>query len=187
MQVSGYMFPIKELANKTEAIFLPLISCWGWGTWRRAWQYFDPNAIGWEVLKIDNAMRSRFNFDQAYDYFEMLKAQMSGVIDSWAIRWHWSVFKNNGYVLYPPISHVDNIGLDGSGTHGSLTGGKFKQRAKNVLTSAEDFPVCVSTNPDTLKSIQSYVRGSNYKLLFLTSKNIKTIASRLRLMLKNSS
>jgi hypothetical protein len=184
MQVSGYMFPIKEIASQTEAIFLPLISCWGWGTWHRAWQYFDPDAIGWEVLKTDSAMRSRFNLDQAYDYFEMIKTQMSGGADSWAIRWYWSVFRNNGYILYPPISHVDNIGLDGSGTHGSLTGEKFKQIDKNILTNIEDFPVRIHTNSHTLKLIQSSVRGSDLKIIFFINKSIKMVAKFRKLIIK---
>ena len=36
MQVSGYMFP-GTFNSSAEALFLPLISCWGWGTWKRAW------------------------------------------------------------------------------------------------------------------------------------------------------
>jgi hypothetical protein len=177
MQVSGYMFPVKEFVNRTEAIFLPCTSSWGWGTWTRAWQYFDSEATGWEVLKTDKAMRSRFNLDQAYDYFEMLKAQMSGTADSWAIRWYWSVFKNNGYVVYPPISHVDNIGLDGSGTHGHglWAGQKFKQVTKNTLTTIEDFSVDIMLSLDAFKLVQTSIRGNNSKLSFWINNKIGKI------------
>jgi len=117
MQVSGHMFPVPEFANRTEALFLPFVTSWGWGTWKRAWDYFDAEADGWEVLQTDKKMQERFNLDGCFDYFQMLKQQMSGEIDSWAIRWYWSVFKNNGFVVYPPTSYVNNIGFDGSGTH----------------------------------------------------------------------
>ncbi|MEN9895268.1 MAG: hypothetical protein RIR97_1120, partial [Pseudomonadota bacterium] len=43
--------------------------------------------------------------------------QMQGKLDSWAIRWNWTVFKAGGRVVYPPVSYVENIGFDGSGTH----------------------------------------------------------------------
>lgn len=119
MQVSGYMFPIPELVTQTETLFLPFIYSWGWGTWQRAWNKFDLQATGWEVLKMDKNMRRNFNLDNNYDFFEMLNRQMSGQIDSWAVRWYWSVFKHNGCTVYPPISYITNIGLDGSGTHGS--------------------------------------------------------------------
>ena len=118
MHVSGYMFSIPEFLTRNEALFLPITTSWGWGTWKRAWDCFDPQASGWEVLKTDGDLQKRFNLDGAFDYSNMLKKQMSGKIDSWAIRWHWSIFKSNGINLFPPQSYVQNIGLDGSGTHG---------------------------------------------------------------------
>jgi hypothetical protein len=121
MQISGYMFPVSKLMNQNEALFLPFIYSWGWATWKRAWDQFDEKAVGWEKLKTDNNMRYRFDLDNSYGFFDMINRQMSGSqeIDSWDNRWYWSVFKNNGCVLYPPVSYVKNIGLDGTGTHGS--------------------------------------------------------------------
>ena len=49
----------------------------------------------------------------------MLERQLQGEVDSWAIRWHLSVFMRQGLVLYPGRSLVKNTGFDGSGTHGS--------------------------------------------------------------------
>src|SRR5258708_37373644 len=53
----------------------------------------------------------------AYDYFSMLEAQLQGKVDSWAIRWNLSVFMNDGLVLYPRKSLVENKGFDDSGVH----------------------------------------------------------------------
>ena len=47
--------------------------------------------------------------------------QMQGQLDSWAIRWNWTVFKADGLVLYPGHTLVENTGFDGSGTHCSNT------------------------------------------------------------------
>jgi hypothetical protein len=176
MQVSGYMFPVKEFANQTDAIFLPFTSSWGWATWRRAWQCFDPNATGWEVLKTDLAIRDKFNLDGAYDYFEMLSSQMSGGSDSWAIRWYWSVFKNNGYVLYPPISHIDNIGIDGSGTHGSFTGKGFK-KTKGIPYPylPEKFPIPIQIVANNYKLITNGIVKDNYNWRSIVKKVVLSI------------
>src|SRR5690606_5120794 len=40
--------------------------------------------------------------------------------NSWAIRWYASVFLNNGLVLYPSKSLVENIGHDGTGVHSNI-------------------------------------------------------------------
>lgn len=117
-QVSGYIFDVPELRAELTALFLPFTMSWGWATWKRAWDQFDPLVNGWEVLQTDKSLRRRFNLNGAYDYATMLERQMRGAIDSWAVRWYWTVFKANGLVLFPPVSLVRNTGFDGSGTHG---------------------------------------------------------------------
>ena len=118
MQISGYMFPI-SIAAETDAVFLPLTTSWGWATWQRAWQHFDPAARGHGALKDNVDMRNKFNLDGSYDYFGMLEQQMQGKIDSWAIRWYLSVWIRGGLTLFPLKTLVENIGFDGSGTHGA--------------------------------------------------------------------
>ena len=116
MQISAHMFPV-DVAVRDDAFFLPFISSWGWATWNRAWKKFDPLATGYAQLKTDTCRRRAFNMDGAYNYFSMLEAQLEGKIDSWAVRWNLSVFMNDGLVLYPRKSLVENTGFDGSGVH----------------------------------------------------------------------
>jgi len=119
IQVSGYMFPVSEEVSD-DALFLPLTTSWGWATWARAWQFFDPDAKGYSRIKTDLALRKQFNLNGAYDYFSMLEAQLQGRIDSWAIRWYLSTFLIHGLTLFPRQSLVMNMGFDGSGTHGEI-------------------------------------------------------------------
>ena len=120
MQVTGYMFPV-PLGGSNAALFLPLISCWGWATWKRAWDSFDSLSRDHAALQSDASRRRRFNLSDSYPYFEMLQRQVRGEVDSWGIRWYFSVFSRGGLVLWPPHSMVANIGFDGSGTHGYET------------------------------------------------------------------
>ena len=117
MQVSGHQFAVDSFSENDPALFLPFVSSWGWATWDRAWKQFDANATGWECLLNNRKMRKQFDIGGAYPYSSMLFGQMQGKLDSWAIRWNWSVFKAQGRVVYPPVSYVENIGFDGSGTH----------------------------------------------------------------------
>jgi GT2 family glycosyltransferase len=116
MQISGHMFPA-DIPAQTDAVFLPMTTSWGWATWQRAWQGFDPAAAGYETLKRDRTLRRRFNLDGSYNYFGMLEQQLRGEIDSWAIRWYLTVFLRGGLTLFPKKSLVENMGFDGSGTH----------------------------------------------------------------------
>ena len=118
-QVSGHMFDVPDFVQRREALLLPITTTWGWATWARAWKFFDPKANGWQALRQDHALCKRFNLNGSYDYSQMLERQMSRQIQSWGIRWYWSVFMRGGLSCFPPRSLVANIGMDGSGTHGS--------------------------------------------------------------------
>lgn len=120
MQVSGHMFDVPAIAGTHEALLLPMTTSWGWATWSRSWALFDPAATGWQQRFADDAAARRFNLDGAYDHLGMLRRQMRGVGDSWAIRWYYAVFVHGGLVLFPPQTLVANTGFDGSGTHDRL-------------------------------------------------------------------
>lgn len=117
--IHGYIYPINFSKITPEYFFIKGADCWGWATWRRAWKKFEKN--GQKLLdQIDkNQLKENFNFNNTYDYYQMLKKQIKGKNDSWAIRWYASAFLNNMYTLYPSKTFVKNIGIDGSGTHGS--------------------------------------------------------------------
>jgi hypothetical protein len=153
-QVSGYMFNVPELETAPSALFLPFTVSWGWATWKRSWDQFDPLATGWEALRGDKELRHRFNLDGVYDYATMLARQMEGMRDSWAIRWYWTVFRANGLVLFPPVSLVRNTGFDGSGTHGSGWLRRFS-KARSAFPSHEiELPESVNLDAD----LHAYVK-----------------------------
>jgi len=146
MQVSGYQFPLDPpLAQRS--VFLGFPTSWGWGTWARAWKYFDGGGAGYQALKADPNLRRQFDLDGSYPYFAMLERQLRGEIDSWAIRWHLSVFMRQGLVLYPGRSLIRNTGFDGSGTHGVSGAGFAEESVSGVATGDWEMPaVALDTN-----------------------------------------
>lgn len=113
--IHGYCYPVK--AKLPETFFIKGADCWGWATWKRAWSHFNPN--GTELLeKIkNNELTNSFDYNSSYPFTEMLQAQINGKNNSWAIRWHASIFLLSKLTLYPGKSLVHNIGNDSSGTH----------------------------------------------------------------------
>jgi hypothetical protein len=141
-QISGYMFDVPELKNTTSALFLPFTSSWGWATWKRAWDQFDPLASGWEALRTEKTLRQHFNLDGACDYTTMLERAMTKSSQGpWDVRWYWTVFKAKGLVLFPPISLVSNTGFDGSGTHGRGSLRRFSQARPTLPATDFDLPL----------------------------------------------
>ena len=159
MQVSGYMFPVAP-DESNRAAFLPLISCWGWGTWQRAWDAYDPDMKGYFTLEADRALRRRFNLDGAYNYFAMLRQQRAGKIDSWGVRWLLSVFMRNGLVLYPPQTLVENIGFDGSGTHG-VSLGESERGIEASSPPVPGAPTAVAVDVGVFEAVKRYLKQSH--------------------------
>lgn len=139
--VSGYMYNVPEFKDNQNQIFLPLISTWGWGTWSRAWKNFDVSASGYEILKTDKTLRKQFDCNGSYPFSRMLELQMNGKIDSWGIRWYWSIFKNNGLNCFPSNTLVLNNGFDATATHGRGFLTKFN---KSELPKTDDYHIQIS-------------------------------------------
>lgn len=169
MQISGHMFDVPSLKDEREAIFLPMITSWGWATWRRAWNLFDPSAAGWRERLNDPAEARRFNLDGMYDYARMLTRQMTGGVDSWAIRWYYAVFAHHGLVLFPPRTLVSNIGFDGTGTHGRLAIPAIQ--APLAAADSFDFPADIVESPLKAQVFQAinafHPSGTRQRLLAL--------------------
>ena len=117
ISIHGYFYPVKNTYQLPETFFLKGADCWGWGTWKRGWDEFEPD--GRNLLKEIRQKKAEkaFNYNSAFNYSKMLSDQVRGKNDSWAIRWYASAFLKNRLTLYPGKSLVQNIGIDQSGTH----------------------------------------------------------------------
>lgn len=113
--IHGYVYPVK--AALPETFFLRGGDCWGWATWKRAWNFFEPD--GRKLLSEikRNGLIRAFDLNNAYPYYRMLQKQVMGKNSSWAVRWHASLFLREMLTLYPGTSFVNNQGADDSGTH----------------------------------------------------------------------
>lgn len=111
-----------------DTFFIKFTGSWGWATWQRAWQYFNPDG---QAL-LDEMERRKlgytFDFNGKYRYVRMLRRQVEGKNNSWAIRWNATMFLRDMLSLNVGKSLVQNIGFDGSGTNcggGGLYGSKL--------------------------------------------------------------
>ena len=155
ISIYGYQYPVKK---KIEApFFLKGADCWGWATWKRGWDLFEANGklLLSELLRRN--LSKEFNFDNSYDFTSLLRAQVKGEVDSWAIRWYASAFLLNKLTLYPPVTLIKNIGFDGSGTHGDNINVDLNTMH---FDSFELKTVDISENKKNKKQIELFFKGS---------------------------
>ncbi len=152
--IHGYVYPVEE--SLPGCFFLRGADCWGWGTWRRAWSHFEED--GSILLKRlhSSGLERSFNLDGAMDFSRMLRDQIAGRNDSWAIRWHASCFLRGMFTLYPGVSLVENHGFDGSGRHSSGVAASWNGRSGERVT-VERIPV--EENPQARNIFGVYLRS----------------------------
>jgi hypothetical protein len=113
--IHGYVYPTQ--ASLPENFFMKGADCWGWGTWKRAWDLFEEDGSKLLEQLKNKGLVNEFDFGGSHSFSSLLRKQIEGKVDSWAIRWHASIFLQNMLTLYPGQSLVQNIGNDKSGTH----------------------------------------------------------------------
>jgi hypothetical protein len=136
ISIHGYVYPVKT--TLPETFFIKGADCWGWATWKRGWDLFEPDGIKLLADLESRKLMREFDFNGTFAYAQMLRDQISGRNNSWAIRWYASAFLRDKLTLYPGRSLVHNIGLDSSGVH---------------CESTTSFDVEISTKPVKLQKL----------------------------------
>jgi len=118
MHIGAYMYPLKS-ENLPQSFFFRAATSWGWATWARAWEHFEPN-IDTLIKQFDAKKKSAFAIDNTMNFWKQMQEFKKGKNNSWAIRWYASIFLKNGLTLNPAQSLVNNIGHDGTGVHSGI-------------------------------------------------------------------
>ena len=127
--ISAYTVPIKALKRyKKDVYMLRKGECWGWATWKNRWQNVDWEVTTFETYKKNKNMRKEFD-SIGYGFDSMLCEYMEGSLDAWAVRWCYHLYTKGLLTVYPRVSRVINVGLDGTGTHCSGRTRRYFHRA----------------------------------------------------------
>lgn len=119
--IAGYSPNINIPNSYSEEVYLTKRGCsWGWATWKNRWILNDWNIDDYDKFIKNKKLKIKFN-EVGNDMTLMLRDQMEGRINSWAIRWCYNQFKNNMWTVYPLKSYIDNIGNDLTGTHSAMS------------------------------------------------------------------
>jgi len=118
MHIGAYMYHLKD-HKLPQSFFYRAATSWGWATWDRAWQHFEPDI---DVLmgQFDGKKKAGFSIDHTMNFWKQMQDFKSGKNNSWAIRWYASIFLKGGLTLNPSQSLVNNIGHDGTGVHSGI-------------------------------------------------------------------
>ena len=115
--ISGYTPRLKAAETYDKGVYLSYRgSSWGWGTWKDRWDMVDWSVSDYNSFRLNPIENIRFCYG-GNDQPSMLRAQIKGKLDSWAIRWCYCQSRNRMYSVVPRLTLVSNEGFDGSGTN----------------------------------------------------------------------
>lgn len=159
MHIGAYMYPLKGGAAGEnclpETFFYRAATSWGWATWERAWNHFEPDID--KLMSQFNARKiNDFSIEGTMNFWKQIREFKAGKNNSWAIRWYASLFLKGGLTLNPSESLINNIGHDGSGVHSGVND------IYNVVVNHKPityFPEVIEENRDAYNYIRTFLKG----------------------------
>lgn len=176
--ISAYVPAVNHLLPET--FFLEYFQCWGWATWKRAWELLETDAR--PLLKGLRFKKTKFDVGGGCGNYGNLYCQKVGLVDSWYLRFYASLFLKGKLSLYPGRSLATNEGLDGSGTHcGSAMLSTYSTELSMMPIELSDIEVIESLSayqafkthfdknipPKTIKFYYQYLKSFIRRLLYV--------------------
>jgi len=118
VSISGNNFQNGKHRTDDSYYFSKYFHCWGWATWRRVWENFDPDMIQWPDFSKEECLKTFADCHEEESYWKRIfSLQHSGEIDSWAYPWLFSCWAQSGLTAIPAVNLVSNIGFGQNATH----------------------------------------------------------------------
>ena len=109
--------PIEAHRTDGSYHFSRFKSCWGWGSWRRAWQHMDLE-MSWRGEKTDSVIyNAGYGGRDRAEWLHKLSYIDRGYVSAWDWQWYFSLSAQNQLCIYPARNLVSNEGNDASATH----------------------------------------------------------------------
>jgi hypothetical protein len=153
---------------------------WGWASWRRAWQKFDPEMKNYPAFR--EKMIEDITPDNKQDTMSNISLYDSvagdNPIDTWDIQWNYSMHYHNGFTIWPHTNMVRNIGFGDGATH------TFNKRDPYVLLKQLTMPFPLG-HPPLVEDSQGIRQFLTEKMLNSSKESfIDKVKNKLRLVLK---
>lgn len=116
-----------------DAWFSRYALVWGWASWARAWQKYDPVLLNYPFDKLKEVFPESEKSSRWRELLASVQQNKSG-FDTWDFQWSAALFANDGLAVSPKCNLVENIGI-GSGTHEISEKLQFSLPEKSIFLS----------------------------------------------------
>ncbi len=120
--ISGSCPLIPEKRPKKSYWYSRYPHIWGWATWRRAFDHYDPDMTLWKSLDCEQKewlcrqMGLVDDGEKAW-WFHHWEAVITGSLDTWDVQWSFACLNNKKVAITPGANLISNIGFGSDATH----------------------------------------------------------------------
>jgi len=147
---------------------------WGWATWKRAWNLYDSDLKGFKNKQSLKKTLSNLPFKfRALIYWNYkLNLVKKEKINSWAYRWMFTLWNNNGLAIVPKSNLIKNVGTDSrsSNTQGNLHYLNINTSSLNLRKINHPKKIQVNSKYDKWLENSIYSKSVKYRFIWVFKK-----------------
>lgn len=150
MSISAQNVQLGRKRSNYSYYFSRYFHCWGWATWRRAWQEYEFEMSYWQEAKSTNLLQDILMDSQAVKYWtELFDYTYESSKKSWDYQWLFSCWLQSGLSIIPNTNLVSNIGFGIDSTHTTI------KDNKTVDMPVESLKFPLQHPPYVLRNVQA--------------------------------
>ena len=117
--ISGNNFLGDESPSDYSYFFSKLPFIWGWASWRRCWNQYDPEMQSWPDMKNSHLLKEAFESEEEWTYWSSYwdKVSINHSVTAWDYQWMYACILNGGLAILPKSNLVENIGFGEGGVN----------------------------------------------------------------------
>lgn len=158
----GIISGFNPIATHTEDIQSSYFSSvfpltWGWATWKRVWDFYDPSARDWKLVghSLLKKLRVMSIAGRRYWRFNLNRVTKKSDHQIWDYQFTFSQWVNNRITLIPSVNLVKNVGFSLSATHTKEPGHWLSRLERGNVTFPLNHPNSLLTNSKFDSQLQS--------------------------------
>ena len=174
MSVSGCLFAKSPIPD--SYYFSHYLSCWGWATWRRAWEQFDFGMPGWQERRGQNWLTDYLG-DRAIA--DLWTQRFDSICDPsrndiWSYQFQYACWLQNALSIRSNVNLITNVGIGADSTH-------TKQVVSDTPFDTLDAMCFPLSHPAT---VQRDLEGDRLQEKYLLSRANPSVLTRIKRKLK---
>jgi GR25 family glycosyltransferase involved in LPS biosynthesis len=135
MMVSGTNYLERWKDEKQDYHFSYYGGIWGWATWKRAWNKYDPNVKQWSDKNVRKKILDMLDSKRYNERKHVFDLAYRNKTNAWSFAWSFARLSNKALSVVPSKNLIKNIG------HESETSAHNTPKELSVQNYEMDFPL----------------------------------------------